>query len=202
MLSDTVGAQATPSTTQADSLSNWYAIYTRHQHEKAIARNLAGKGFEVFLPLFSSVHQWKDRNQQLWLPLFPCYVFLKQGLERRLEILTTPGIHAFVSCGHRPAPIPSTEIAAIQRAVESGVPLERHPFLKCGEWVSVLHGPLAGIRGILQRQKNVSRLILSVEILGQSAAVEVDACAVVRVGERKQPARTFDSTSTRTFHCE
>jgi transcription antitermination factor NusG len=185
MLSDAIGLQVAPAATRANSPSEWYAVYTRHQHEKVVARILVDKGFEVFLPLSWTVNQWKDRKQQLWLPLFPCYVFLKQSLERRIEVLTTPGIHAFVSCGGQPAAIPSTEIDAIQRAVETGAHLQRHSFLRCGEWVRVLRGPLAGIQGILQRQKNVWRLILSVDILGQSAAVEVDACAVARVTEQK-----------------
>src|SRR2546430_13565952 len=73
-----------------DSQLDWYAIYTRHQHEKTVAGILASKGFETLLPLYSAAHRWKDRTKLLSLPLFPCYVFIKGGLERRLDILTTP----------------------------------------------------------------------------------------------------------------
>jgi transcription termination/antitermination protein NusG len=58
---------------------NWYALYTRHQHEKAVAQILTNKGLEVFLPLYSVAHRWQDRTKQLWLPLFPCYVFLQNA---------------------------------------------------------------------------------------------------------------------------
>ncbi len=64
--------------------SPWYAIYTRHQHEKMVAQNLTNKGFKAFLPLYTTTHSWKDRAKVLSLPLFPCYVFIKGGLERRL----------------------------------------------------------------------------------------------------------------------
>src|ERR1700686_1681333 len=88
----------------------WHALYTRHQHEKAIAHALSYKRFEVFLPLYSAAHRWKDRRKELLLPLFPCYVFLRGGLERRIDILTTPGIHMLVPSGGRPAIVPDEEI--------------------------------------------------------------------------------------------
>jgi len=160
------------------SESPWYAIYTRHQHEKTVAQILTSKGFEAFLPLYSATHNWKDRTKAVSLPLFPCYVFLKGGIERRFQIITTPGIYGLVSSGGQPAAIPDFEVEAIRRAVESGARIETHPYLKCGNWVRVKCGPLAGIEGILVRKKNISRLVLSVEILGTAAAMEVAAFQV------------------------
>src|ERR1700674_422894 len=150
--------------------SSWYAIYTRHQHEKMVAQILTSKGFNTFLPLYAASHNWKDRIKALSLPLFPCYVFLKGGIERRLQIITTPGIYGLVSSAGQPAAIADFEIEAIRRVVESGTRVEAHPFLKCGKWVKVKLGPLAGIEGNLVRKKNISRLVLSVEILGTAAA--------------------------------
>ena len=172
------------STTSTDGQlpeSSWYAVYTRHQHEKAVAQILTGKGFNTFLPLYATTHDWKDRTKALTLPLFPCYVFLKGGIERRLQIITTPGIYGLVSSAGQPAAIPDIEIEAIRRVIETGTRVEIHPFLKCGSWVRVKCGPLAGIEGILVRKKNVSRLVLNVEILGTAAAIEVAAFQVEAV---------------------
>jgi transcription antitermination factor NusG len=163
------------------SESPWYAIYTRHQHEKMVAQILTSKGFNTFLPLYATTHKWKDRTKALSLPLFPCYVFLKGDIERRLQIVTTPGIFGLVSSGGQPAAIPNVEIEAIQRVIESGTRVEAHPFLKCGNRVRVKCGPLAGIEGILVRKKSVSRLVLTVEILGTAAAIEVSAFQVEEV---------------------
>jgi hypothetical protein len=74
----------------------WWAVYTRHQHEKVIAEMLSLKGFEVFLPLYESTRRWKDRKMVLSLPLFPCYLFVRGGLDRRLQIATTPGVHTIL----------------------------------------------------------------------------------------------------------
>lgn len=160
--------------------SAWYALYTRHQHEKTVARVLSSKGFEIFLPLYAAAHRWKDRTKQLSLPLFPCYVFLRGDAHRRIDILTTPGVHSLVGSEGRPAPILQSEIDAIRQMVESRMHVEPHPFLHCGDWIRVKSGPLEGIEGILVRKKNLFRLVVSVELLQKSVAVEVDVSTVER----------------------
>jgi transcription antitermination factor NusG len=162
-------------------VSSWHALYTRHQHEKMVAQALACKGFEVFLPQYRTVHRWKDRKKELLLPLFPNYVFIRGGLDRMLILVTTPGIHWLVSWGGRPADIPLQEIEAVRRLVESSLQVEPHPFLKCGDRVRIKSGPLEGIEGILVRKTRGFRLVLSVEMLSKSAAVEVDVSMVERL---------------------
>ncbi|HXJ93630.1 MAG TPA: UpxY family transcription antiterminator [Terriglobia bacterium] len=166
------------------AISPWYALCTRHQHEKSVAQCLSGKGFEVFLPLYRAIHEWQDRSKELSLPLFPGYVFLRAGLDRRIQVLTTPGVFHFVSNADRPIPIEQVEIDSVRQLTERGSRVEPHPFLKTGDWVRVKKGPLAYMEGILTRWKGVFRLVLSVELLQQSASVEVDAASVERVARR------------------
>ncbi|MGB6689365.1 MAG: UpxY family transcription antiterminator [Terracidiphilus sp.] len=164
--------------------SPWWALYTRHQHEKVVAEMLALKGLEVFLPLYESVRRWKDRKKMLSLPLFPCYVFVRGAANRRLQVVTTPGVHMILSNGERAATIPQDEIEAIRRTVAGSFHVEPHPFLKCGERVRVTRGSLEGIEGILVRKKSLYRLVLSVHMLAQSVAVEIDASDVEAATER------------------
>lgn len=172
---------------------NWYAVCTRHQHEKSAARILEYKQFEVFLPLYRARRRWQDRIKEISVPLFPGYVFVREGSARWLQILTTAGVCSVVSCGGRPATIPFSEIEGVRRIVESTLRIEPHPFFRCGDWVRVKYGPIAGVEGILLRKKNVTRLVLSVEILGKSAAVEVDATLVERIpAMRPRLASTFE----------
>jgi transcription antitermination factor NusG len=158
--------------------SDWWALYTRHQHEKTVAEMLSAKGFEVFLPLYESIRQWKDRSKMLTLPLFPCYVFVRGGLNRRLQVVTTPGVHMILFRGETVAIISEAEIQAIRKAVEGPFRVEPHPFLKCGERVRVTRGSLEGVEGILARKKNLYRLVLSVDMMAQPIAVEIDATDV------------------------
>ena len=114
--------------------SAWWAVYTRHQHEKAVAEMLSAKGFDVFLPLYESSRRWKDRRKVLSLPLFPCYLFVRGGIDRRLQVVTTPGVHMILYRGQHVAIVPDSEIEAIQRATEGPLRVEPHPFLNaaCG----------------------------------------------------------------------
>jgi transcription antitermination factor NusG len=169
---------------QNDEGSHWWAVYTRHQHERSIEEMLSAKGFEVFLPLYESTRRWKDRKKVIALPLFPCYVFVRGGLDRRLQVLTTPGVHMILSRGERIATIPEDEIEAIRKTIEGPFQVEPHPFLRCGERVRVVRGSLEGVEGVLIRKKNLYRLVLSVEMLAQSVAVEIDAGDVIPAQER------------------
>ena len=154
-----------PGRAALDSITSWFAIYTRHQHEKTVAQMLSAKGIEVFLPLYNTTRRWKDRDMQLSLPLFPCYLFLRGVKERRYDVVTTPGIVSVLGINGETSAIPDSEIESVRKAVEWGNRVEPHPFLRCGDRVRVKVGPLQGIEGILIRKKNLYRLVLSVEML-------------------------------------
>jgi transcription antitermination factor NusG len=166
----------------ATGTPNWYAIFTRHQHEKSVAYALSNKNHEVYLPLYRSVRQWQDRAKQLWFPLFPCYVFIREGMDRQLQILTTPGVIHIVGWSGRPAVVPQSQLEAVRRIMESCLIVETHPYLRSGDRVRVITGPLMGLEGILTRKKGEARLVVSMEMLGQSAAVEIDVLNAGRAG--------------------
>jgi transcription antitermination factor NusG len=166
----------------ATGTPNWYAIFTRHQHEKSVAFALSNKNHEVYLPLYRSVRQWQDRAKQLWFPLFPCYVFIREGMDRQLQILTTPGVIHIVGWSGRPAVVPQSQLEAVRRIMESCLIVETHPHLRSGDRVRVKTGPLMGLEGILTRKKGEARLVVSMEMLGQSAWVEIDVLNVKRIG--------------------
>jgi transcription antitermination factor NusG len=174
--------------TEVNEDSMWWALYTRHQHEKVVADTLSAKGFEVFLPLYESVRRWKDRRKQLSLPLFPCYVFVRSELSRQIHVVSTPGVHMILSRGERVAVIPDWEITAVRRSLEGSRSVEPHPYLKCGERVRVTRGSLLGVEGVLVRKKNLCRLVLSVDMLARSVSVEIDVSDVEPVASPQQSA--------------
>jgi transcription antitermination factor NusG len=175
----------------------WYAAYTKHQHEKSAANQLEKKGFEILLPLYRTTHKWKDRMQAVALPVFPCYVFIRANLERKLAILQTPGIFWLLGHGGNAAVVPEADIEAIHKITTSAAAYEPHPYLETGDRVRVVGGPIAGVEGILTRVKNRYRVVLSVDLLQQALAVEIDIAAVERIGPAKlelPPSRRARST--------
>lgn len=179
----------------------WYALYTHHQYEKIVADLLTLKGFETFLPLYSAVRRWKDRNKLLSLPLYPSYVFLKGGLDRRLQILMTPGVSRVVSFAEQPGIIPCEEIEAIRRVITNRLNVEPSPFLRYGDWVRVKSGPLEGIEGIVIRKKNLFRLVLSVELLEKSVSVEIDASVVEKAAASRAVGVSSAASQAAAVYC-
>jgi len=170
------------------SNDRWYAIYTKHQHEKSSADVLTRKGFEILLPLYRSIRRRKDRNKSVLSPLFPCYVFVRTDLVRKVDILRTPGVFWLVESGGSPCQIPDADINEINRIVQSPAQIAPHPYLKSGDWVRVRQGSLEGLQGILTRFKNQYRVVMTVEPLRKSVAVEVDISAIEPVSSKDQRA--------------
>jgi transcriptional antiterminator NusG len=159
---------------QGQLAAEWYAAYTKHQHEKKAAHLLECKGVEVFLPQQKVIHRWKDRNKTLFLPLFPGYLFLHSNLRDKFQILNTPGVFFLVENAGRACPIPRHEIDSIRRIVDSGVQAQAHPFVNKGDQVRICSGPLSGVTGMLTRFKNQYRVVLTVELLQKAVSIEVE----------------------------
>lgn len=165
--------------------AGWWAVHTRHHHEQSVKGLLAAKGLEVFLPMYEALRQWSDRKKPVNMPLFPCYLFVRVRADARLPIVTTPGVRMIVTRGPTAAVVADNEVRAIMQAVHKSS-AEPHPYLSCGERVRVVRGPMRGIEGILLRTKGTCRLIVSVELLTQSASVEVDSEHVETIASTPQ----------------
>jgi transcription antitermination factor NusG len=151
----------------------WFALSVRPRHEKTVAMYLEGKGYDQYLPLYRSRRAWSDRVKALDLPLFGGYVFSRFDPLHRLPIITIPGVLSVVSFGQGPQPVDATELDAIRRIAESGVPAEPWPFLRVGQRVRVERGSLAGLEGILLRMRSQCRVVVSVSLLQRSVAAEI-----------------------------
>lgn len=171
-------AESLPSLIPASQLSDassWYAVYTYPRHEKAVQEQLDWKGVEVFLPTFTSERHWKDRKVCVDLPLFPGYVFTRIHPDERIKVLSTPSVVRMLSFNGVLAPIADSEINAIRLCLERNAALEKHPFLSVGERVRVLQGAFEGLEGVVVRHKNGCKLVISVNLIHQSVALEISA---------------------------
>jgi len=154
---------------------------------------LENAGFECYLPISNSRRKWSDRTKQLEVPLFPGYLFCRMNPNDRLPVLITPGVVQIVGTGKTPIPIEDREIAAIQRVGSSGLSTMPWPHLRAGQVARIEEGPLQGISGIVIRIKSGLKLVLSVQLLQRSIAVEIDrnwirADYPARVTELRGPA--------------
>jgi transcription antitermination factor NusG len=166
-------------TVEPDEL-NWFAVHTRTRFEKKVVSELREKGIETFLPLFSSKHRWSDRHRLVQLPLFPTYVFVRiaPAQDMRIAVLRTIGVTNFVGVRGVGTPIPDCEIQAIQTLLEQRVPFQLYPFLNIGQRVRIRGGCLDGIEGILTAINENESLVVSVQLIQRSIAMQISGYQV------------------------
>src|SRR6266404_895272 len=196
-VADDVGAFALPVSLLE---VHWYAAYTCAQHEKRVAAELGVREVEHFLPLYSSVRRWKDRRVSLDLPLFPGYVFVRMALRDRLRVVQVPSVVRLVGFGGVAAALPETEMEIVRAGLSRGLRAEPHPFLTVGRRVRITGGPFAGLEGILKQKRSGLRVVVSLELIQRSVAVDVDAADVQSVlGERAVVPRLPGVISNNVF---
>lgn len=166
-----------------DSDYHWYAVWTRSRQEKVAAGMLGVLGVEHYLPLKTEFRKWSDRKQAVEVPLFSGYLFVYISLlkESKLQVLKVPGVVAFVGNQTGPLPIPSKQIEDIQTVLAAGAACSVKPLLKQGDRVRVCRGALAGVEGRLVRANSESQLLISVDMIQQSLAVNVSSEDIERV---------------------
>jgi transcription antitermination factor NusG len=159
----------------ADS-PKWFAVYTSSRHEKRVGQHLKVREIEHYLPLYRTQRKWSDGSRvTLDLPLFPGYLFVCIQRSQRVQVLEVPGVVAVVGgTGREPASLSASDIDTLRvgLSLRSAQP---HPLLKIGQRVRIRSGAFAGMQGVVLRMKYSFRVILTLDCIMQSFAVEVDS---------------------------
>jgi transcription antitermination factor NusG len=159
----------------AEESRQWYALYIIRNHEKKVAQQLLTKEVEAFLPLYTVTKRWKNNvTAKVELPLFPGYLFVRIARTERVRVLEVPGIVSIVGNGREFLPLPDHEVEAFRQ----GLHLRRvdpYPYLTVGQRARIRSGPLAGLEGVVVRKDDRLRIVLSLDLIMSSIAVQVDA---------------------------
>lgn len=161
----------------------WFAAYTSPRHEKRVEQYLSQREIEHYLPVYHTPRKWRNGLKVILdLPLFPGYIFVRIKRTERVRVLEVMGVLALVGgTGREPAPLPDAEINALR----SGLHLrhaEPHPLLTVGQRARIRSGALAGLEGVVVRKKNSFRVVLTMDLIMQSIAVEVDGSELEPLG--------------------
>jgi transcription antitermination factor NusG len=167
-------------------MTGWYAIRVRREREFSVAALLTYKGYEIFLPQYRGVRRAAEHAKERSLALFPGYLFCRIQPDVSGNVLTTPGVIAFVNSGRTAVEVDPEEIEALQRAISCSK-VQPWPYAHTGQRVRIMCGPLRGIEGVFMRFKNESRLVISITLLQRSAAIEIDRAAVSPAYDTRGP---------------
>lgn len=171
---------------------SWFAILARTGRERNATLLLENAGYECYLPVIRSTRRWSDRVKESEAPLFPGYLFCRMNPDNRLPVLVTPGVIQIVGVGKRPIAVEEQEIAAIQRAANSGIAMMPWPYMEVGYVARIKEGPLKGLTGIVVKIKSSAKLVLSVSLLQRSVAVEIDRSWIGEAAAATPPVSTTE----------
>ena len=165
----------------------WYALYTKSRHESCVNNLLAKKSVESFFPQMHVLSRRKDRRKMIDVPMFPGYLFVKTVLNspEHLSILKSPGAVILIGNTHGAIPIPEESIASLMILTNKDA-LEIGPCYHEGDLVMIMNGPFVGVTGIFCRQKGGGKVMVNIDALGQSVAVELEMADIQLVQEYRK----------------
>jgi transcription antitermination factor NusG len=168
---------------EASGPSPWHVLWTRSHCEWLVHEQLAGRGFHPYVPEIDMWIQHRGSRQIARAPMFSGYLFLNDVLDKRahVDVRKTRGLVQILGeAWDRPAVVPEADMRAIQTVAESRLPVLPHPYVREGERVRIVSGPLKDVEGVLVKVRQDKGLfVLSVSLLQRSVAIEVDCTSVV-----------------------
>ena len=153
----------------------WYAVFSVPQNEKSAVKHLDLREVESFLPTYETVRVWKNRQRmKIILPLFPSYLFVHINSRERAKVLQSPGVLHIVGNGRESIPSSASRdrISPLWLCRQR---IDPYRELVIGEKVRIKSGVMQGVRGTLVRKGSGVRFVLTLELINQHAAFEVDA---------------------------
>lgn len=169
----------------------WYAVHVKARKEKAAARDLVERGFEVFLPSRIERRAWSDRVKRVELALFPGYLFVRTPMSaaRRVELLRSGHIYDLV--GRLPGDeriaqaVPDREIESLRTLLATERDLDPIERLVEGTPVAVVGGPLRGVRGVVEEAPDGRRrVVVQISLLGRGVRALLSADDVIEADDR------------------
>jgi transcription antitermination factor NusG len=166
--------------TLVDLAGRWWVGHTKSRFEKAFAWDLMHRGIGYFLPMVERVRVSGGRKRRVMAPLFPSYVFFCGSDEDRYEAMTTNRLCQALDVLDQETLV--NELAAIEKALAGKAELDPYPFAAVGQRCRITAGPFLGLEGVVVQRNGTARLVLEVSMLGQGAALEIDASLLEAVG--------------------
>ena len=168
----------------SQNFHKWYALHTRSHFEQKVYDGLRGKSIETFLPRIQMMSRRKDRRKKILVPLLPGYVFVRTDLnpEEHLRIVKTIGIVRMIGIRGKPVPANEDEISSLMVLDGTDRTVQNHAYMKKGDRVIIMEGPLKGLVGFYIRHNNRrDKIVVSVELLQRSLEIEVEDWALEKV---------------------
>lgn len=152
----------------------WWVAQTKLQQEKNLAADLEAEDVAYYLPLVKRNSHKRGKRETVEVPLFTSYLFFAGDQYVRYAAVMTHRTIAVIPVVDQPKFV--RQLRAVQVAVDDNPMLGVWNRTPKGTRVDVVRGALKGAEGVVEdvfTTKARVRLILRLDMLGQSLAVEI-----------------------------
>lgn len=162
---------------------NWLVVKTKARHEKTVAQQLEALGYNVYLPLQTTMRLWSDRKKKVQTPLIPSVIFVENPMVDKTAMYTLPGFHTLLKINGKLAEVRPHEIEQLRLVVGEQMDIEPsivQQFL-AGEEVEIIAGPLCGHFAKALDNSTNYRILLEIPTLGWNYSVSVPKNTVRKI---------------------
>jgi transcriptional antiterminator RfaH len=162
----------------------WYVAETLPRKEALALEHLRRQGFGGFCPRLRKLRRHARRREQVLVPLFPSYVFVRfdPATSPWRSINGTLGIRRLIGSDRdRPQPMPEAAMDCILARCDNGIVSRLVDQPEQGQAVRVVGGPFADRLGSIEALDERGRVAVLLDILGRRTSVRmtIDSLAPV-----------------------
>ncbi len=181
-------------------MKNWYALHTKVNYERKVARILSLRDIETYVPEI----QFSSRDQVRIRPFFPGYLFMHLDLDTAnpAHWQWTPGLRRIVAYGRKPIPVPEDVIFLIKHKLDEMASIKgRRSFdFEPGDIVRIKDGPFEDMLAIFDKETSPEgRVQVLLTALNRSVRLSIAGSDLEKVSKEakevpgmpsKRPRRT------------
>ncbi len=160
----------------------WYVVYCQTRQEERADLNLRRQGFDSWLPRLRRTRRHARRIDNVFVPLFPGYLFVSLDLDRQSwrSINGTFGVRRLLGENERPTPVARGFIETLRETMdEAGLVAVPQDTFKNGDPVRLIAGPFADMIGTLARLTDKDRVAVLLNVLGREVRALVSRRVLV-----------------------
>ena len=182
--SEDTGAETTERQGEVAVERRWYVARTQPHAEGHAIVNLEKQNFRTFCPRFKKSRRHARRVENVLVPLFPSYIFLRLDLtrDRWRSVNGTRGVAYILMQGDLPQAVAPGVVESIQQRTRADGTVDLAPRLNIGQPVRVAYGPFADFVGTLQQLDSAGRVRVLLSLLGRSVPVALNGEALLPAG--------------------
>lgn len=150
----------------------WVVFHSRPRCEKKVEALQRQRPAKIFLPCVERIHQYGGRRRVNLVPMFTGYVF---GMIQREDFRWfRQNVHVanILEVVDEKAFLPP--LRAVAGALQAGLQLAVYPEMAPGRRVKIIGGPMKGLEAEVQEIKGVKSVVLRLELIQQTVAMEID----------------------------